>query len=65
MKPGIIFRGSGKRLSDELKHYDPRVAVFFQKHAWADRVICNDWGTNIYRKNLGIKNLIKTKFNLI
>ncbi|CAN0139847.1 unnamed protein product, partial [Heterosigma akashiwo] len=43
-KPSIIFRGTGKRIKgEERAAYDPRVCVFFQPKAWADREFTNKW----------------------
>ena len=44
MKPALIFRGQGKRISEvEKRSWDQRVSVFFQKNAWADRAFVNKW----------------------
>lgn len=43
-KACILFRGQGKRLSQEEKEsWDPRVIVRFQKNAWADDKFCVEW----------------------
>eukprot|EP00854_Cymbomonas_tetramitiformis_P029518 gene29518-36770_t len=40
----IIFRGTGKRISEaEKRAYDPRVLVYFQKCAWVDRTTAIEW----------------------
>ena len=39
-RPGIVFRGKGKRISAvEKALWDPRVYVMFQEKAWVDRAI--------------------------
>ena len=41
MRPCIIFRGTGKRISrDETDAYHPDVDVYWQTKAWADTRIC-------------------------
>ena len=38
MKPGIVFRGKGMRISPvEKAAWDDRVHVMFQENAWVDR----------------------------
>ena len=40
----IIFRGTGKRISpEERKAWHPDVWVRFQKKAWADEALCEDY----------------------
>jgi hypothetical protein len=53
MKVGIIFQGTGKRVKEELSKYDPRVVVFWQKHAWADQVVCESWANTIFFSSIG------------
>ena len=46
LKPTIIFRGQGMRLSRlEREAWDKRVTVMFQAKAWADRKFVLDWCT--------------------
>ena len=46
MKPTIIFRGQGIRLTRlEREAWDNRVIVMFQAKAWADRKFITDWCT--------------------
>jgi len=41
---GIIFRGTGKRISeDEKAAYHPDVDVYYQENAWADTKMCVEW----------------------
>lgn len=43
-KLGIIFRGTGKRISeDEKKAYHPDIDVYFQENAWADTKVSVEW----------------------
>lgn len=44
VKPGLIFRGTGQRISAaERAAWDPAVDVFFQKKAWFDGVVAGQW----------------------
>lgn len=44
MKPTIIFRGQGQRITQvEKRLWDPRVTVMWQPKAWADREFSNAW----------------------
>jgi hypothetical protein len=56
MKPGLIFRGTGKRTIQEQKEYDSNVDVFWQENAWADREVCDKWATTTFIPNIGIIN---------
>lgn len=41
---GVIFRGKGKRISeDEKKAWHPSTHVFFQPNAWMDINVANEW----------------------
>lgn len=43
-KIGIIFRGTGKRISaDEKEAYHPDVDIYFQENAWADTNVSVEW----------------------
>lgn len=43
-KIGIIFRGTGKRISaDEKEAYHPDVDICFQENAWADTNVSVEW----------------------
>jgi len=43
-KLGIIFRGTGKWISeDEKKAYQPDIDVYFQENAWADTKVSVEW----------------------
>lgn len=43
-KLGIIFRGTGKRISeDERKAYHPDIDIYFQENAWADTKVSVEW----------------------
>ena len=44
LKPTLIFRGKGLRISKEEKDsWDKRVKVFFQEKAWCDEIIMESW----------------------
>ena len=44
VKPLVIFRGKGKRISmHERIRYDRRVMVVFQENAWADENVTKQW----------------------
>lgn len=44
VRPTLIFRGLGKRISkDEKLAYDKDVNVMFQHNAWVDTKISEDW----------------------
>ena len=44
VKIAIIFRGTGQRISyAERMSWDPRVDVYFQPKAWADRPFSEEW----------------------
>ena len=44
IRPGIIFRGTGKRISqDEIQTYHKSVDIFWQANAWMDTNVCVDW----------------------
>lgn len=50
VKPLIIFRGKGKRLTKKEKDsYDKRV-VKFQSNAWCDEVIMKSWVEEMWRR---------------
>ena len=41
---GVIFRGKGKRISeDEKKAWHQSTHVFFQPNAWMDINVANEW----------------------
>ena len=41
---GVIFRGTGKRISqDEKEAYHPDVDVYYQENAWADTKVSVEW----------------------
>ena len=43
-KTGIISRGKGKRISQDVKDaWHPDANVFFQANAWADTYVCTEW----------------------
>ena len=49
----IIFRSNskGRRIKkSEIARYDRRVAILWQKKAWADRETCLEWAKNVYRR---------------
>lgn len=49
-KTVIIFRGTGKRVSQgEKKQWDPRVYVTWQEKAWADESVTLEWARFVYR----------------
>lgn len=51
IKIAIIFRGKGKRITDdELKAYHRDVDVYWQTNAWADTEFSVNWIRNIYIK---------------
>lgn len=55
---GIIFRGEGKRISqDEMLAWHPRVDVFFQKNAWMDGNVCQKWVEKTLAKFVEEENL--------
>ena len=44
IKLAIIFRGKGKRISeDEINAYHKSIDVYWQENAWADTKVCVDW----------------------
>ena len=44
LRPTLIFRGKGLRISKEEKsNWDKRVKVFFQEKAWCDQTIMKCW----------------------
>ena len=50
MKPLIIFRGKGKRITFREKvHYDWRVHVAFQEKAWCDKPIMDMWIRQLWK----------------
>lgn len=51
VKPLVIFRGQGKRLSKKEKEaYDKRVVVKFQAKAWCDQEIMKSWVEEMWRR---------------
>ena len=47
LRISIIFRGTGKRVSDdEKKAYHENVDIYWQEKAWADTNVCVDWAKN-------------------
>ena len=41
---GVIFRGTGKRISqDEKEAYHPDVDVYYRENAWADTKVSVEW----------------------
>ncbi|KAK3243248.1 hypothetical protein CYMTET_47087 [Cymbomonas tetramitiformis] len=45
----LISRGKGLRITDvEKAAWDPRVDVYFQPNAWADREFCVEWAKRTY-----------------
>ena len=58
MRLGIIFRGTGKRITrDETDAYHPDVDVYWQANAWADTRVCVEWVEKTLRD--GVKDLDK------
>lgn len=54
-RPGIIFRGAGKRIKAvEKAAWHPGVEVFFQNCAWADAAFCLSWINHFRRALQGI-----------
>lgn len=50
VKPFLIFKGTGKRISlRERVLYDRRVIVHFQKNAWCDEVAMGYWARNCWK----------------
>ena len=44
LRPTLIFRGKGLRISKEEKsNWDKRVKVFFQEKAWCDQTLLKCW----------------------
>ena len=44
VKPLVIFRGTGKRITFQEKlKYDKRVSVCFQENAWCDEAVMIRW----------------------
>ncbi len=62
VKPLIIFRGAGKRLSvNEKQQWDDRVTVCFQKNAWCDEEVMKMWIDEMWCpavEKLGSKHLL-------
>lgn len=53
VKPLLIFRGQGKRISKKEKEaYDKRVVIKFQKKAWCDEAIMKSWVAEMWRRPL-------------
>ena len=53
VKPLIIFRGKGLRIStSEKEKYDKRVVVKFQVNAWCDEKVMKDWVLTMWRRPL-------------
>ena len=53
VKPLLIFRGKGKRISlKEQLEYDKRVVVRFQPNAWCDQPVMNYWVKNCWKPNI-------------
>ena len=51
MKPLIIFRGKGLRISQkDKKEYDGRVVVQFQEKAWCDETIMKHWVLYMWKR---------------
>ena len=47
MKPALIFRGTGKRISkDEIASYHKDVDIYWQPNAWADTDFSVKWVKN-------------------
>ena len=56
----IIFRGKGKRISqDEKLTWHSGVDVYFQLNAWMDTKVCCEWG-----ERSSIAGLLKVQFHL-
>jgi len=53
LKPGIIFRGKGQISKEEKLQYDPSVDIYWQKSAWADRSVCEQWIDRTFSPVLG------------
>ena len=50
VKPYIIFRGKGKRISfKEQLQYDKRATVRFQENAWCDGPAMEYWANNCWK----------------
>ena len=51
VKPLVIFRGKGLRISDkEKKQYDSRVVVRFQVNAWCDEQVMKFWIKTMWKR---------------
>eukprot|EP00733_Pompholyxophrys_punicea_P000761 Pompholyxophrys_punicea_v1_NODE_270_length_2442_cov_14.718894.p1 type:complete len:145 gc:universal NODE_270_length_2442_cov_14.718894:1192-758(-) len=51
-RPSLIFRGTGTRISAKEKvSYSPRVDVYFQPKAWADRNLSEAWKNNTWARH--------------
>ena len=51
VKPLVIFRGTGKRISKKEKEaYDKLVVVKFQSKAWCDEVVMKSWVEEMRRR---------------
>ena len=51
VKPLLIFRGKGKRISlKEQLQYDRRVTVRFQPNAWCDQAVMEYWVKNCWKQ---------------
>ena len=47
-RPGVVFRGKGKRISAvEKALWDPRVFVMFQENAWVDRATNDNYTKHV------------------
>ena len=59
VKPLLIFRGTGKRISlrEQLK-YDRRVGVKFQAKAWCDEPCMKHWIRNHWKRNVSGKMML-------
>ena len=59
VKPLLIFRGKGKRISlKEQLEYDKRVVVRFQPNAWCDQPVMNYWVKNCWKPNIKVTGYI-------
>ena len=62
MKPYIIIRGKGKRISfKEQLQYDKRATVRFQENAWCDGPAMEYWANNCWKPYVKDETLHKAK----
>eukprot|EP00117_Sycon_ciliatum_P034900 scpid75057/ scgid26549/ Pogo transposable element with KRAB domain len=59
VKPLIIFRGTGQRITQQEKQqYDHRVTVHFQENAWCDESVFLFWARHMWPRDVATEKLL-------